>query len=81
MYLKYQPSRDTKKKKKYYGVVGEHKNKIKVCYLDVYVFWWIYIYKYILWGAIRSIGPLRSGLLGLWPIRGCVSVRGGQVPS
>ena len=28
-------------------------------------------------GASQSTGPLRSGSLGLWPIRGCKSVRGG----
>ena len=30
-------------------------------------------------GANRLTGPLRSGLVGLWPIRGCILVRGGQV--
>ena len=28
-------------------------------------------------GASQSTGPLRSGSLGLWPIRGWISVRGG----
>ena len=28
-------------------------------------------------GASQSTGPLRSGSLGLWPIRGCISVREG----
>ena len=49
MYLKYQPSRNTKKKKKkYYGVAGEHKNKTTVCYLDVYVFRWIYFFLFFI---------------------------------
>ena len=41
----------------------------------------LWSFVFITVGAIQSIGPLSSVSLGLWPIRGCISVRGGQVRS